>query len=907
MSDSNKGKANYILAWLCVLPFIILTYCSIGSGLHNRIFHIPLTADTVPPVKKELLPEERMDLPARRVVPAVNRRDTIPRKDSTKIVTVDSFNIKSSRDSLSAPVVYHADDSMVFDVPGKKLLLYGKKSSIKYNTQELSAPQIEYDNNTNLVKAFLKRDSTGSVISFPSFNDGEMKTISDSITVNLKTGRGITKGTYTQQGEMFVYGEKIKRADENVFYALNGRFTTCNLDTPHFAFISHKIKFINQKMAFSGPVHPEFEGVPVPIVLPFGIYPLSQGRHSGFIAPSFTANAQLGLALDGLGYYKILSPNWDIITRGTLYSYGGWNVNMNPRYFRRYRYQGNLSLEVQRYKPLDVPSNKSYNFSWTHQADTKSRPGVTFTASVLVGSSAFNSQVPNDPRRNFQNSLNSSIAYSKTWKDRPYNVALTARHSQNTNTKLFNIFLPDGIFNLNTLYPFRRKEPIGEYKWYENLGVALNTNASSRSSFYDTAGHIGQQLIDRLQWGATHNVPITLSLPQIGPVQIAPGISYQEKWYQQRSFRTWNPVTKKVDTTINKGFYTARDMSFSLSANTRIFGMLTFNKSSKVQAIRHEIRPSVGISYKPDLNKNSYRRTQVDTARNFADYSIYDGGIYGPFGQGRFGGLTFSLDNMVSMKVRNRKDTSAGAVKKVSILDGLRLDGSYNFLKDSFRMEPLSLSARSNLFDKVNITASAVFDPYQTNAAGQRIDKLVWAKNPLSLGALTSGQLSLQSQFTGGDKKSGATPDVNTPRNVDASGMPLDEYQRDAAYIRNNPGEFVDFSIPWSINFNYTLTVYRNRRFNEPGFTSKLDQSVSWDGSVNMTPKWKVGITGSYNIGDAQVNYVSMYLSREMHCWQMSINIAPVGIFRSFSINISPKSPILRDLKINRTRQFVNM
>ena len=92
-----------------------------------------------------------------------------------------------------------------------------------------------------------------------------------------------------------------------------GRFTTCNLDTPHFAFVSNRIKFINKKVAITGPVHPEFEGVPIPLYLPFGIFPLSQGRHSGFIMPSFTTNEQLGLALEGLGYYKVLNDYWDVI------------------------------------------------------------------------------------------------------------------------------------------------------------------------------------------------------------------------------------------------------------------------------------------------------------------------------------------------------------------------------------------------------------------------------------------------------------------------------------------------------------------------------------------------------------------------------------------------------------------
>jgi hypothetical protein len=49
-----------------------------------------------------------------------------------------------------------------------------------------------------------------------------------------------------------------------------------------------------------------------------------------------------------------------------------------------------------------------------------------------------------------------------------------------------------------------------------------------------------------------------------------------------------------------------------------------------------------------------------------------------------------------------------------------------------------------------------------------------------------------------------------------------------------------------------------------------------------------------------------MFLSRELHCWQLAINIVPIGPFRSFNVSISPRSAILRDLKVNRSRTFYN-
>jgi hypothetical protein len=917
MNQTNKGKAKFFSAWLSTTLIFILTFCNHGKGFNKPFLNIDLTADTTPlktnPVFSDtVLSTQPLPITKSNSLPGT---DTIPRNNADTILinTIDTFSFKTSTGALDVPVTYHADDSMIMDIPEKLIKLYGKISTIKYADNNLEAPQIEYNQATNLVTAHHVKDSTGKVIASAKFTQADFKSESDTIVFNMKTQKGLTKGTYTQQGEMYVYGDKIKKVNDDVFYALKGRFTTCNLDTPHFAFVSSKIKFIKNKMAFTGPVHPEFEGVPIPIILPFGIYPLTQGRHSGLIAPSFTANDQRGLALDGLGYYKILSPNWDVIFRGTLYSYGGWSASLNPRYYKRYRYQGNMGFDIQKFKTNfkgdpDFQSSQTMNIRWTHSSDSKARPGVSFSANVNAGSSKYNEQVPNSPNLNFSNQLNSSITYSKVWKDKPFNLSVSANHNQNTLQRLINFNLPDIAFNVNTLYPFRRKEPIGDYKWYENVGVALNTNARSLSSFYDTAPDIGKQIIEKLQWGASHNVPISLSLPQIGPLQLSPSISYQEKWYQEQLIQTWNSTSKKVDSSIKKGFYRAYEMTFGISASTRIFGMYTFNKG-KIQAIRHEIRPFISANYKPDINSKDWHTLQTDTSGRTRRYSVYERSIYGAYSEGKFGGLSFGIDNNLSMKVRSKKDTSAEAVKKVSLIDGFSITGSYNFLKDSFKLEPLNVSARSNLFEKINITANAQFDPYQKDSMGERIDKLIWTKKPLSLGTLTSGSVSMQTSFRGGDKSKPAnnTNRLNNQQNYNSSGMPLDEYEQELSYINNNPGEFVDFSIPWDISLSYSLRFSRIRKADYSGYTTLFNQDVNWNSSLNLTPKWKIGINGFYNITEKDLGTISMFLSREMHCWQMAINISPVGRFKFFNITISPKSSILRDLKINRTRSFIDL
>jgi lipopolysaccharide assembly outer membrane protein LptD (OstA) len=90
-----------------------------------------------------------------------------------------------------------------------------------------------------------------------------------------------------QEGEIFVNAQILKKINADESFAKDVRFTTCNLDTPHFAFRSTKMKLINNKLAVTGRVYPEIESIPIEIIsLPFGLFPLNRARHSGVLFPN---------------------------------------------------------------------------------------------------------------------------------------------------------------------------------------------------------------------------------------------------------------------------------------------------------------------------------------------------------------------------------------------------------------------------------------------------------------------------------------------------------------------------------------------------------------------------------------------------------------------------------------------
>ncbi len=908
MKRLHKFKPKtFLTGLLTAIMFFTITWKTAARHVPADDFGRPLTAfisDTIP------------DLPRKDSLRTIRVASDTVRKPVTDTAVLQSrtdtftLNVKLSKDSLDAPVKYEAEDSAVVLVKDKKILLYGKTQT-EYKDITVNAPKLELDNSTQIVTAVHSKDSNGVVMERAYFKQAENQFSSDTIRFNFKTQKGFTNNTVTQQEEMFIHAGIAKQFDKDVTFIKGGQFTTCNLDHPHFALRTNKMKVINQKIAVSGPAHPEFEGVPVPVYIPFGMYPLKQGRRSGLLAPQFATNEQMGIGLEGLGYHKVLNDYWDVTLRTNIYSYGGWAVMVSPNYRKRYRYNGAFSFNMQKTKgnfkgDPDFFVSRNFNITWSHTADSRARPGTSFSANVNAGSTQYNRFVTNDPMQNIRNQLGSSITYSKTWKDKPYNLTLSANHFQNSLDGLVNINLPDLGFTVNTLFPFQRKNFAGSQRWYEKLGIGYNGTFRNQVSFYDTAFTL-RRLIDTLQWGAQHNIPITVSLPPIldGAIMVAPSVSYSQVWIAQKFRRTWNDVTQKLDTTVTKGFFTDHNLSFGLSFNTAIFGLFEF-RNSRIKAIRHVIRPTLSMNYRPDLSRKHYYTTQVDASGYQFRFSEFAGALYPGYAEGKTGGLSFGLDNNLEMKVKTKDSTADGkAEKKIRLIDGYGLSLSYNFLADSMQMSPVSFYFRTNLFDKINISANASMSPYQTDDRGRDIAKYAWQDGKFKPGRLTSGGISVSTSFQSKpkDPQKDAEKKKQIQENLNSPELQGDQ-QRLLDYMRQNPSEFVDFNIPWQVSLSYSLTFNEQFKPDYSGFEKVISSNANFNGSFSLTPKWNFSVNGFYNFDDLKLQTFTMSISREMHCWQMSVNVTPVGPFRFFNISISPKSSLLQDLRINRTRSF---
>jgi hypothetical protein len=133
--------------------------------------------------------------------------------------------------------------------------------------------------------------------------------------------------------------------------------------------------------------------------------------------------------------------------------------------------------------------------------------------------------------------------------------------------------------------------------------------------------------------------------------------------------------------------------------------------------------------------------------------------------------------------------------------------------------------------------------------------------------------------------------------------------QADKDYLLKHPDSYIDFSIPWNLrlsyNVSYSVSTNSTASLNPRPLTN-ITQAAQFSGDFSLSEKWKITYSSSYDFVQHQIGQTSFSLNRDLHCWQMSLQWVPFGKFQSYSFNIGIKSSLLKDLKLNRTRSFID-
>ncbi|WP_372746558.1 putative LPS assembly protein LptD [Lutibacter sp.] len=844
--------------------------------------------------------------------------DSIFKKNDSLIIgQKDSISIIKQKDSLKKPkeiiesIIEHSADSLIRqDIKNNKIILY-KNARVHYKDIDLTAGHIEINNTNNIVTAKGIKDSVGVYSQLPVFKQGTQESLQDTIKFNFKSEKAKIWNLKTEQEGLIIKGEVSKKHNDSVIFIENIKITSSQKDDPDYYIKIKKAKFIKDQKLVAGPSQLVIADVPTPVVLPFAYIPLTKGRTSGFLMPTYGENSTQGYFLQNGGYYFVLSDNADLAVLGDIYTNGSWGLSAESSYVFRYKFSGsfNFSYEnlISSIKGFDDYSKSSnYNIRWSHSQDTKASPNSRFSASVNLGSSKYYKESNNEYNTNsfLNNTLSSSISFYKNFVDTPFNMTISATHSQNTNTEEISMTLPSLQVSMDRQYPFAGKNGAKNnalQKTGFTYSLAGTNKISTTDEFFFKKG-----MFDDAQSGVKHTAGLSTNITALSYLTLSPSLSYNEVWYFDKLKKTYDEVENEVVTDTVSGFSSFREYSTSLSLSTTLYGMFKFKKNSRIEAIRHVIRPSISYSYRPDFSYYNEEVQNSSDPTDIVEYSPFANGIYGSPGSGISNSLSFALNNNLEAKVKSKDSTQTESTKLV-LLNSLNFSTSYNMAADSLKWSPVSVSAGTTLFDnKLSVNANASLDPYALNASGTKINTFNINNNG-SLFRLTSAGMTLNySLSSGGDDKQKSQSQKNADANNSdgifgessiASNRMEGEGQGENQEETKSTKLF-GAQIPWSLKISYALNYSNSIRQNE--ITSN---SLMFSGDLDLTPKWKVGFSSGYDIKDQGFSYTQLRFSRDLDSWKLNFNWVPFGTRQTYYFFIGIKSSMLSDLKYDKTKQ----
>jgi len=856
---------------------------------------------------------------------------------SDSMVVADSLSTDTTAaqqgGDIEAEVKYSASDSLIFALDGGMVELFGN-ARISYEDITLEAAYIRYEMDSSLVVAYGMPDSTGNLAGNPVFTDAGSSFESKSMRYNFNSKKAYVEEVVTEQEGGYLHAEQTKKQTNGHIHLKDGKYTTCDADHPHFYIaITKGISMPGDKIV-SGPAYLVVADIPLPLGLPFGFFPNSQTKTSGILIPKYGEEQRRGFYLREGGYYFALNDYMDLRVTGDIYTNGTWGVRLGSNYKVNYRFGGNLNLRYFKNVSGDRNIEDSYSVTndyaigWSHSQDSRANPNSSFRASVNLSSSSYDQNHTNNINNVMRSTKQSSISYTKTFPNSPFNMSASLNQNQNSSTNAVNMTLPKISLNMARITPFKRKSGAGPKRFYEDIQLSYTSLLENRINTYDTI-MFTSQVWDDMKNGYKHNIPLSLSIkpfrktPMLQSFAITPSINYNGILYskQTEKYLTYdyeyddqgNVISQTAvanDTLISKISY-AQSLLPSIGAgfSPKIYGMYTFKGKGRMQQIRHVMTPTAGFSYVPDMSaiQANYYRDLVDpeTGDTVSTYSIYEDQIYGtPTSRGASGSLNFSLRNNIEAKMRSKNDTIE-ELEKVKLLDNLSFSTSLNlFNLDTLSPSwtPISFNGNTRIFrDKLSLSFRGVLDPFGYDDTRNRSTETWFSQSgkPLRLtNASVSAGFNLKSKKEKTQSKEGQE-NMDRQSQLNNQNMPgedpMDPYDPNAAEYY---GDYVDFDIPWSVRIDYSFS------YNKPRDDISIIQTIRASGDFSLSPNWKVGFNTGYDIDERSFTTTNLSIYRDLHCWEMRISVVPFGTYKSYNFQINAKSTILSDLKYNKRKNW---
>ena len=468
---------------------------------------------------------------------------------------------------------------------------------------------------------------------------------------DLAQGRGSAldaKTSWTEAGANWTVRGDMPYAAQDSTFMSHARFTSCEIEEPHYHFEANEIKIVAGNVLVARGVRLYFADVPV-MWLPFIAQSLSRGRSSGILTPRFSVNDIVRTSggyrrrVSNMGFYWAMNDYSDALVAMDWFSETFFSLTSSFRYrFRRQFLDGHLS--VRRFWREDGSTELAIDtrHAWEIDERTQLRVSGRFVSNNdFVRENSFNPQ-------EVTQSIDSEAGINRRfgWGS----LSLSANRKQFLSDDRTEWLLPSANLSLSPITFFRA--PSSEARFWNNMtwsgsgGVRRNTvdrlqpdtfaisQASTARSRGFARSNLGlgnltfSQSVD-LSEAQTLGVPEALLLlgDDADPAELVIGAPVRDiaeatlGWsaslnYQQRLIGS-TTITPRLslrgnmfrsDTdSLAPNFVSAPSrIAFGAQLRTDIYGF--YGGVGPFEAVRHKISPSFDYAWSPESTPNALQR-----------------------------------------------------------------------------------------------------------------------------------------------------------------------------------------------------------------------------------------------------------------------------------------------------------
>lgn len=701
-----------------------------------------------------------------------------------------------SGDTLMQEEVEYSSRKIEFYIKENLIRLTGE-AELNYKNLRLVAQEVEFNSEKQTVEA------TGE----PVLWESQEKVTGERMTYSLDSSRGTIFEGRTRFQKGFYTGEEIRKVGNKLLNVRTAEYTTCELKQPHYHFSSKRMRIYLNDKVIAKPLFFYVKRIPV-LALPFYVFPIKPGRHSGFLIPQieFGFNSTKGRFIRNAGYYWAVNDYSDVTAWLDYFEYEPrWVAYLEARYNVRYKLSGWVNSSYSDNAALG-------RSQWDLRGNHRQKLGENLDLSMegdFVSDKSY--RLDRGLGRGFEERVNrilrSKMSLTKRWSQAQLTAAYDRTAYMDTDaTDLVDElkrleFRPRLSFSLQSRTLGRVAKPGEASTWRNWLGTTYLSASSVMLSEVKTfeahrESHTG--LSTRLSLRDTRKL--------WGVLNVSPGITYSEDWYDE-------------DLLGNK-WERAGIWSASVGGSATLFRIFRLGVGP-LQGVRHSMSPSVQFSYQPDFPQYSYVDSNGIRRSRFPSF----GGI----------STSWSKRQSMSLALYNRFQAKFKWKDKVIKLDDLldvNVSTSYDFLyRERSKSQPFS-----------DINTSIRFKPVQNLSS-----ELFLTHDPVSKHLSSLSFVSYLSLEGSGRKTETPQASEVNPEAVEAMGDVEEDTDPQA-------------SLPWrgALTFRYSRGADR----------SSASYWLDGNAGVFLSKNWRVDYSAHYDLKEREIVSQTFSLYRDLHCWE---------------------------------------